>query len=198
MSRLILVTDAAEEPVSLETARLHLRLDADGSPPSHPLDDLISLAISGARDWAEQFTGLQLVERAYEYRLAAFADPLDLPVWPVRSVEYVAYLDGDGVEQTLDPNDYVFQAGDDDTPARLVLAAGADWPETDGSEECVRIGLITGYGDPADSPPAPLLPAALRIALLVHVGHAVDHPDQPLPPAVELHLRPHRRRLGLA
>jgi hypothetical protein len=50
-----------EEPVTLDEARQHLRLDVGGSPPSHPDDGLIVEWITAARQFVEQETGLTLV-----------------------------------------------------------------------------------------------------------------------------------------
>lgn len=198
MSRLIFVSQGAE-PISLELARLQLRLDAEGSPPEHPLDALASASLAASRDYAEQFTGMDLATRSYEYRIDAFAD-IDLPRYPVQAIPTITYLDADGVEQPLDSAVYAFDAGqaDLDPTARLSLVDGQEWPATNGDAECVRVAFDTGFADIDASPPSPTMPAGILTAMLVHLMALVDDPSGNKPPAVDLLLRPYRRRLGLA
>ena len=55
--------EPSTEPVTLAEARAHLRLDTFGSPPAHPEDDLISLYISAARQFCEDYLGHSIAYR---------------------------------------------------------------------------------------------------------------------------------------
>ena len=48
------ISPPSVEPISLEKARLHLRLDTSGSPPSHPDDSLVTSLITAVRENAEE------------------------------------------------------------------------------------------------------------------------------------------------
>lgn len=61
---LIVGEPPATEPVTLDEARQHLRLDTSGNPPSHPDDALVLGWITAAREFVEQETGLTLVTAA--------------------------------------------------------------------------------------------------------------------------------------
>ena len=45
------------EPLTLAQARLQCRIDAEGSPPSHPDDDLLAAFVAVAREQVERFFG---------------------------------------------------------------------------------------------------------------------------------------------
>ena len=112
--KLKLITDGQVEPITLEEARLHLRLDTSGSPPSHPDDSLVTVLITVARQSAEAYLGRSLVQQTYELALDRFPNPddvteaINLQVWPVRSITSVQYQDEDDASQTVDAADYVF------------------------------------------------------------------------------------------
>jgi hypothetical protein len=52
-----IITPATTEPVSLETARLQCKVDAEGSPPAHVDDPLLELFTTAAREWVESYLG---------------------------------------------------------------------------------------------------------------------------------------------
>lgn len=206
-----IVSYPSAEPIDLEEARLHLRVDADGSPPSHPDDSLILGLVSTAREWAESFTGLRIAERTYELRMDAFADTVVLPKRPVQSVEAVTYIDPEGVEQTLDDAVYVFDAGpedarlEDDDGATVKLGSDQSWPEIRGNSGDVRIRFVAGYSLPGASPQTAPLPSSIRAAMLLVLGHLYNNREdtsvvklETLPLGATVLLRPYRVLLGMA
>ncbi len=146
------------EPVSLATAKAHLRLDENTE------DTLVSALIVAARQAAEARIGRALISQTWELILDAFpATEIKLGLPPVVSIASVKYVDADGVERTLDASNYTLDA--DTAPGWLLPAWGAEWPATRDVANAVRIRFVTGYGA-AESD----VPAAIRQWLLVTIG----------------------------
>ena len=115
------ITPPPFEPVSLEDVYGHLRLDVEGSPPTHPDDTQIDSFIAAAREFVEKSTHRSLVTQTL--RLSAAGFPVCALPWgyttllpprfqpphhiylkhpPVQSVTSVKYYDIDNVLQTVD------------------------------------------------------------------------------------------------
>ncbi len=81
-----IITQPTVEPVSLEEAKLYLRVDATSE------DDLISSLIQAAREYVETHTRRTLIYTTYRYTLDTFpgwnglnftSQPIELPKYPV-------------------------------------------------------------------------------------------------------------------
>lgn len=157
------------EPITLEEARLHLRLDVDleGSPATHPDDDLVQALITVAREQAENYTGQIFASTTATLALDEFpARSIDLTVWPVQSITSVQYQDSNGDPQTLSEDDYLL---DDFTqPARLHPVDA--FPATDGTVNNIIVIMEVGCtnGQSPDDYPIPL---AVKQAMLLMIGH---------------------------
>lgn len=130
------------EPISLELAKKHLRVDSSAE------DDLINSYIADARGWVEDYTGQTLVQ-------AAVSEPLDcftgrLLAWPIASVSAVTYLDSEGAEQTLDEDSYELRNAK--RPAYLQATPSAEWPAIYGGGRAVTVQVVAGYATSADIP----------------------------------------------
>ena len=115
------------EPVTLAEVKSHLRID-------HDLDDaLLSVFISAAREYGENLTNRKFVEEEVTEYFGGFpAARGDLVLsWPdLQSVASVAYLDEDGVEQTL-VEDIDFTVDTSGVLPRLRPVVALDsWPDT--------------------------------------------------------------------
>lgn len=197
------VTQPAAEPITLEEARLHLKLDAEGSPASHPDDALIETLITAARQHVERYTYLAVAERQVEARVTAFDDDgVDIPVSPVQSIVSVKYVDSSGVEQTVESGDYEL-GGSLDGPA-LLLKHGSSWPtDVYDRADAVRITVEAGFtmGSPNDNPlPGPVRAAILLVLTHLYENRAAVQSRQTfhVPLGVESLLWPYRVTLGLA
>lgn len=96
--RTIRLTAPATEPVTLATAKTHLRVEHDEE------DDLITALIPAARDKVEQYCNRFFASATAALlfdSLPAGSNPLTVPVPNVVSVDSVSYLDGDNATQVI-------------------------------------------------------------------------------------------------
>jgi uncharacterized phiE125 gp8 family phage protein len=191
------------EPITLEQARLHLRLDAYDSPPTHPDDTLIQALITASREWCEAFTGRSLAVKTLELALDCFpgVDPITLPGAPVHSISSFVYIDGDGVQQDL--AGYQFDTYTD--PPRILPAVDTYWPATRSQMNALRIRYVAGFTLPEDSPDVEPLPKSLLAAMLLTLGHLYENREDtsiqelsPIPMGAQALMRPWRLHTGLA
>ena len=155
------------EPISMATARLHLRLDTSGSPPSHPDDSLVSSLITAVRQNAEDHTGLKIAPGTYESKADSFEDfEVGLQTWPVTAVSSVSYVDLDGNAQTLASSEYTLDTFT--RPARL--KATTTFP----AAKEVTIRFTAGFTDGQSPNPYPM-PKPLESAMLLMIGHLYDN-----------------------
>lgn len=186
-----LITPPAIEPVDLATARLHLRLDADGSPASHPDDDLVTGHIVAARTLVEEYTARRLITQTLRLNLDLFPTDIQLPAAPVQAISSVTYVDSDGVTQTLATDQYVLDAAS--TPPWLLIAVDQTWPATQSVANAVHVTFTAGYGDDAADVPMPLRSAMLLLVGELYANREPQAGDEAsLPPVVRRLLAPYR------
>lgn len=155
------------EPVSLATARLHLRLDTMGSPPTHPDDALVTALITVAREAVENFTEQTVAVNNFQMKLDVFPTAeIDLGTWPVNSITSVSYVDTNGATQTLSSADYALDTFS--KPAQINLAFGKTWPMVRNQPNAVTVTFEAGYT--GDTSPVPnIVPKALTQAMLLTI-----------------------------
>lgn len=142
-----------EAMLSLESLRLHLRLDSEE-------EDAQLVALRAAAVGHLESLGIVTVARQWQIAYPGFAVPPQLPLGPVLSVDSVLYTDVAGVEQALAADAWSASLACD--PA-VILPAGA-WPDTAPRPDAVRV-LFTA-GSAGDAVPAQLV-QALRL-LIAH------------------------------
>jgi uncharacterized phiE125 gp8 family phage protein len=206
MSGLKVIAAPIAEPISLELARLHLRLDVnDDSPPTHPDDPWLNeIGIPAAREWCEGWMERAIGPQTLELALDAFpSGAIELPGSPVNAIDSVKYVDSDGVDQTLAADQYTLDNYVD--PALLSPAYGTSWPAARATTNTVRVRYSAGYTLPGESPDAAPLPFAIRAAMLLVLGAlyenrensaAVKQEDVPL--GARSLLQPYRLRTSMA
>lgn len=158
-----LVTAPTTEPITLEEAKDHLRVDGNDE------DALISSLITAAREYCEGYQGRAYVTQVWEIVLDAFPQmPMVVPRPPLQSVCSIKYTNNQGVEATFDVENYIVDS--DSEPGRIVLASGKSWPAVQLQPvNGVRIRFSAGYGD------ATKVPASIKEAILLLVGHWHEH-----------------------
>lgn len=157
----VAVADPAVEPVSLDLARAHCRIDGYD-------DDLtLSQSIAAARDYVERYCNVRFAARiGVVFKCDGFEDFEALPDAPVSSITNVSYIDADGATQTLSTNVYEFR-GDDLSPS-IVLKYNQVWPSIRlGSRISVTVAL--GYST---------APSAVVSAMLLAIGHYHENREE--------------------
>ena len=176
-----LTTPPAQPALTTADARAHLRLAA--SEDSY-LEGLIAVATA----WVESWLCRALVNRTYAYKVDAFpgqawfrnpprADwvyELMLPYPPLASVTSIQYVDPDQATQTLSASVYEVVQGD--TPGRVRLKVGQDWPATLDHPDSVTVTYVAGFG-PSDAS----VPSSIRHALALLAGHLYEHREASSP-----------------
>jgi len=168
-----LITAPASEPITLDEAKDHLRVDVSED------DALITTLIVAAREAAEHITGRALMQQTWElaldcfhdiedcdlrYRIGRHAYRINIPKPPLVSITSVKYYDTDGTLQTMASSDY--QLDDHSEPARLMPAYGTCWPSTRDQANAVMIRYVAGYADAASVPQQIKNWMLLRIGML--------------------------------
>lgn len=207
----LVVVPPISEPITLEDARMHLRLTADSnndSPPvySHPEDALVRSLISAARDYCEQNLMRSLAPQIVETVLDAFpANEIQLLGSPIVQIISIIYVDSNGASQTMAPFDYVLDNVQE--PGWVLPQMSTPWPTALAAANSVRIRYETGYTGVADSPNDRPMPASIRQAMMLLIGHWYENREAinvgnvistPLDFAVKALLKPYQLRLSLA
>lgn len=150
-----IVVPPSEEPVSLADAKTQCSIDGE------EFDTLLAGIIGAARESAEHETGRALCTQTRELVLDAFPPAFVLRGAPIQSLVSVKYLDRDGIERTLDPQDTLLDK--DSEPGYLTPAYGKAWPDTYPVPNAVRVRYVCGYGGAA------AVPNAIKIWMLLAI-----------------------------
>lgn len=186
---LVLITAPAAEPLDLDEAQEHLRVEEPAD-----LSYILSL-ITAARQHVESWTGRALVTQTWELVLDEFPHGVfELAKGRVQAVESVAYVDPGGAHQTLATSSYQVDLATES--ARLAPFGGGPWPATADRLGAVHVRFVAGYGD-ASSVPQPI-----KQAMLLLIGHLFEHRESEISGtitstwhfAVESLLTPYRLR----
>jgi uncharacterized phiE125 gp8 family phage protein len=134
----------AVEPITLEEAKLHLRIENDDTHE----DSLIYALIAAACRHCENFLGRALITQTWDFYADSFpldgCSYLELPYPPLASVATVKYKDTAGTLQTWDAANYIVDTISE--PGRIALAYGVLWPSTYDEIQAVQIRFVAGYG----------------------------------------------------
>lgn len=164
-----LVTAADGEPVSLDEARLHLKVDIDDD------DELIVNQIVAARTYLEEICGRAFMSQTFDYSIdgewpwvlnferGTHERVIEIQKAPLASVTSVTYVDSAGVTQTLAADQYVVDGAG--SIGRIYPAYGVYWPSVRCQNRAITVRFVAGYGA------SDAVPQALKQALLLLVSH---------------------------
>ena len=151
------IVDATVEPVTLDEAKAHCRVDSSDD------DAYLTTLITVARTAAEDRTQRTLMTTTWRLLIDAFPDAIKLPMPRIIGVSSVQYVSSDGLLATLDPSGYTVDTAAE--PGWIVPSYDQEWPETREQINAVSVLYTAGYG--TDSR---LVPAPIRHWILLAVG----------------------------
>jgi uncharacterized phiE125 gp8 family phage protein len=182
------------EPITLEDLYRSLRLDTEGSPPTHADDAILTPHITAARQDIEERTRRALVQQtirvsypglpwsrqAYDQlspaRRMESLCALRLPRPPLVRVESVHYYDAENTLTLLSPSNYYVT---DEQVAELRFTSSFVPPTVYNRPDAVRVSCVVGYA-PEGSPPttqedyAANVPQQLKQAIILAVQCLYD------------------------
>ena len=165
-------TESAKMPVSLEDARLQLRLD----DLAHD-DSYVEMLVYAQCSYVENQYQVALLSKTIEEYHCAFPTLSDSPLWlriaPFQSVTSVKYIDSTGTEQTWSSGEYdakIFKSG-----AFVVPKPTYSWPSDMAMRpDAVKVTYEAGYG----ATPA-TIPQFVKLGILSRVGRAYTQREDP-------------------
>jgi uncharacterized phiE125 gp8 family phage protein len=177
-----LITAPTVEPVALDEAKAHLRIDIDDD------DLLITAMIAAARQYCENKARRSLLTQTWELTIDSFPGPSLMGVpfgtpyslpghaillerGPVQSITSIKYTDMASTEQTMPSTDYVSDLSGE--PARITPIFGRIWPINLPQIGSVRVRFVAGYGDTADT-----VPQAIRSWILLRLGALYENREE--------------------
>jgi len=160
--RLKLKTAPTVEPISLDEAKLHLKVDSAED------NTLITALIKTARQLAERETKRAFITQTWEMYLDAAAPEIEIPKPPLQSVVSIKVIDSDGNITTVDTAIYDVDASQD-SPGRVKLAYGCAWP-THRNFTSFIVEFKGGYGDAAAD-----VPEGLKQGILQLLSHLYEN-----------------------
>jgi uncharacterized phiE125 gp8 family phage protein len=156
-----LIIPPVEEPVTLQEARAHLRLESGE-------DEYITGLIKTARRYCETFQGRAYITQTWDHYLNFFpCECIKIPLPPLQRIVFVKYKDSAGFLQTLDPLAYIVDAYSE--PGLIYCAYGKSWPSTWPEINSVQIRFRDGYGTAAD------VPQEVKHAILLKAADLYEH-----------------------
>lgn len=162
---LTIQTAPTVEPVSTANAKIYARIDGSDD------DTLVASLIVAARQKVEQITRRALITQTWDLYLDAFpSGDIIVPKPPLQSVTSITYTDTAGDGQTWSSDEYT--ADTDSEPARIALAFGESYPDTQDVIKAVKVRFVAGYGDAATD-----VPDAIITAVKMLVTTWYDHRD---------------------
>lgn len=167
MGRLLVqVAGPAAEPVDLDMAKLHCRIESGDDDAK--LTRLIKVARQRL-DGRDGVLGRALITQTWTLKLDRFCDRIELPLPPLQSVQSITYIDPLGAMQTLDAELYQVVGVGGFAEGAVLPSFGASWPDVRCQPEAVSITFVAGYGG-ADDVPEPIREAILEMVAHWHMN----------------------------
>ncbi len=162
---LVLTSAPLIEPVSLDEAKAHLRIDGNAE------DILVSSLILTSRLHIEAALDLALIDQAWTLQLDRWprTSDVEIPLSPLQSVNGVGVRNAAGELVPVPATSYLTDMAS--RPPRIVFN-GAVRPDPGVAAAGIEIAFSAGFGSTAASVPAPL-----RHAVLMLVSHWYEHRD---------------------
>lgn len=182
----VLVTPPAELPVTLEEAKLHLRVDGDEEDSL--IESLIAAAVSHIDGWTG-ILGRAVAEQTWRQDFDSFGCTMRLALGPVSEIVSITYRNEAGQVATVADSNYALVT--DGVGPRVYWDKSFSAPGSLYEQGAVSVTYKAGYAE---------VPAAIKVAILLMVSgwyenrESVSERDLKVVPfAVESLLAPFRR-----
>lgn len=154
------------EPITVEDARLHLDLD------DNYYDSQLSQLITVARKRVEQDSRRSLLSQTHVLSMDIFPSSgvIELPTAPVISVTSVTYVDTNDAVQTF--SDTKYSVDSNNTPSRIVINDGEDFPTVRGHYDDIKITYVAGYGTSRND-----VDEVAKFAIKMMISHLFNSPS---------------------
>jgi uncharacterized phiE125 gp8 family phage protein len=165
-TRLERISAPAVDPVTLSEVKAQCRIKTADD------DAFLGRCVRAARDMIDGPDGIGLAMVAQRWRLSldCFPSEIFIPMGPVQSIDMIAYVDGDGADQTLAAEGYQWRK--ERFAARVKPPFGGSWPGARQQFDAVQVEFTAGFPGTEDSPPnLANIPETLRHAMLLLIGH---------------------------
>lgn len=149
MDKLTITSAAATLPVTLDEFKAHIRRSGTAE------DSWMTACLTAATNAVEKYLEASLVTRTYQLILQSFPPSgagFRLPYAPVASITSIAYIDGNGVTQTLDAAKYRLVKSDQ--RAEVWETRDNFWPYAPIDPAAVTVVYVAGFGAAAAVPPS--------------------------------------------
>lgn len=171
VSRALLVTPPASEPISLAEAKKQLEIAS--SDTAH--DAHISLLIQAAREqWEADMDSACLTQTWKVFAEEFDDDEIYLPKRPIQSITHIKYYDSANVLQTLSTSIYSL----DQAERAVRLDSLKVWPSVYDRFDAITITYVAGYAN------AMSVPAIHKQAILLLVGKYFENRDMMISDAI--------------
>lgn len=168
------LTFPAEEPLSLQEAKAHLRIDDEITD----FDSILTGYLLAGRNFLESAYNVRLLKQTVEYTIDQFPyeDRIKFRIWPIQSIDYIRVTDVKGAVSNL-----AYGPATDDAnvarprlfkkPAELVLGYTKLWPTTIlDTADAIAFGLTVGF-QTDNSPETLPLPDEVKQAMRFLLEH---------------------------
>ncbi|MDE2030529.1 MAG: phage head-tail connector protein [Alphaproteobacteria bacterium] len=176
MTGFTLLTPPAAEPVTLADAKQQARIDTTAD------DTLVTALITGARQWAEEYTARAFITQSWRLTLDLWPGAVEkwwdgvkqgpitglddinyisLPRAPLQSVTSVTSYDNADNGTLWDAGNYFVDTVR--APGRIALRMGAVWPVPLRLTNGIVIDYVSGYGSDGTSVPEPIKTAIRQL-----------------------------------
>jgi uncharacterized phiE125 gp8 family phage protein len=169
-----LVSPPTLEPVTLDEAKAHLKVDTTDD------DALIGTLISAARARAEWHTGRAFLTQSWTCLLDAWpcAGWIEIPLPPLQAVSTITTYAANDAATVLDSSLYQVDAASN--PARIALKPGVTLPVNLRALNAIEIAFTAGYGDAESNVPAQIRAAILELVANAYANRGDTSGDLPL------------------
>lgn len=148
------------EPITVEEARAHLRIDTTNN------DMMLRQYIIIARQQCENRTKRVLRPSTVVMTLDDLTSSMELPYLPLRdtSALTITYNNSSGGVSTLASTIYSVHNDSDNIPPQITTAYGQSWPSYRAEQGAITITYRAGYVTPSE------IPTPLKLWMLLYIG----------------------------